>query len=324
MKKIKVAFLWCSDVQNHLFFKILEKYSENKLIISDVKNCDLLFIGAYDFDHYSIKRKIFNKFKKTRFFYLFERHFINLDLYSLRNYKPLRIFITTENLRRDEQLNSDFYITPDLGIYSENHLRFPIWKESLDWIHEGIDHRNISNAKRYGRLIKIENLKKPLSENFLKRPREFSFFTTHLVEPRKTIYDIFNQNFKVHGYGKIFNKNIKNHNSSNICKKNILNKYAFNLCPNNSLYPGYYTESIIDAFDSGCLPVTWADQNIKHDFNEKAFINLNDHIKDNFSEICSMLKDEIYLKKFTSEPLITSDLNLDFEIKFAKLILKNF
>jgi hypothetical protein len=324
MKKIKVSFLWCGDIQNQLFYKILEKFSNNRLVISDIKSCDILFIGTYDFDYYSIKRKFFNKFANKKRFDFLKKYFFNLDLYSLRNYKPIRVFVTTENFRNDGQLKYDYSITPELGITEKNHLRFQIWKESLDWSHEKINHENVSNAKRYGKLIKIENLKKPLGKNFLSRAREFIFFTSHLNEPRKSIYDVFNKNFKVHGYGPFFNKKIQNHNSSNFVKKDILKNFAFNLCPNNSLYPGYYTEGVVDSFDSGCLPVTWADQNIEHDFNTRSFVNLNNHVIDNFSEICEKLKDDLFLNKFTTEPLLLSDPDINLEIKFAKSILNNF
>ena len=80
----------------------------------------------------------------------------------------------------------------------------------------------------------------------------------------------------------------------------------------------------VDSFDSGCLPVTWADQNIGHDFNTRSFINLNNYVIDNFSEICENLKDDLFLNKFTTEPLLLSDPDINLEIKFAKSILNNF
>ena len=54
----------------------------------------------------------------------------------------------------------------------------------------------------------------------------------------------------------------------------------------------------MDSFDSGCLPVTWAHQNIEHDFNTRSVVNLNNHVIDNFSEICEKLKDLIPRHQF--------------------------
>jgi hypothetical protein len=154
----------------------------------------------------------------------------------------------------------------------------------------------------------------PIGTEFLKKEKKICIFSSHLNEPRKSILDKFSENFQVDGYGPFFNKNIKNHNSSNIIKKEILKNYAFNLCPENSLYPGYYTEKIPEAFLGKSLPLTWTDNNVNVDFNEKSFVNLLNHAKDNYSEISYLLKDEDFLKKFTKEPLLLNKPNLDNEI----------
>ena len=104
-------------------------------------------------------------------------------------------------------------------------------------------------------------------------------------------------------------------------KKNILKNYAFNLCPENSLYPGYYTEKVPEAFLSKSLPITWADSNIKLDFNNKSLINLLDYSKNNFSEIIELLNDDIFLQRFTKEPLLLTEPNLVDEYKFVKKLL---
>jgi hypothetical protein len=127
----------------------------------------------------------------------------------------------------------------------------------------------------------------------------------------------------VDGYGPFFNKNIKNHNLSNFLKIDILKKYAFNLCPHNSIYPGYYEEKVPESFLGGCLPITWSDENIKFDFNEKSFVNLNNYIAGGFKNIIEMLKDGNYLKKFTDQPLLLKEPNLETEKLFLDKIIKN-
>jgi hypothetical protein len=89
------------------------------------------------------------------------------------------------------------------------------------------------------------------------------------------------------------------------------------------LYPGGYTEKIPDAFSAKCLPLSWADHNVNLDFNKNAFVNLLDHVKDNYYEISNLLKDENYLKKFTKEPLFLKTPNLDKEKIFAERILNS-
>ena len=140
---------------------------------------------------------------------------------------------------------------------------------------------------------------------------------------REIIYKNMLKYFIIDGYGPYFNKEIKDHNKSNFFKKNLLNNYAFNLCPENNLYPGGYSEKIPDAFASKCLPISYSDQNVNLDFNKNAFINLLDYVEDNYKEICNLLKDENYLKKFTKEPLLLKKPNLDKERVFVEKILNS-
>tara|TARA_B100001057_G_scaffold501155_1_gene621162 strand:- start:4835 stop:5806 length:972 start_codon:yes stop_codon:yes gene_type:complete len=319
MKNIKIGFLWCADVKNQVIFKILEKVSNSKLIITEPSKCDILFIGSYDHEFYSLKRKIFNKALNKKIIKNFSKTFHNLDLYSLRKFKPIRIFITTEPLPLDKNISYDFGITPFFEINSDNHLRYPLWKESLDWSEYEIDHYS-SNIKRHGRKINIDNLMEPMDMKFEEKKKEMCMFTSHLNYPRDIIYKKFNKEFQLDGYGKFFDKSITNHNKSNFFKYDILKNYKFNLCPANTIFPGYYTQDIVESFDASCLPITWSDQNISEDFNKNSLVNLND----NFSEIkkCILnLKDENYLKKFMNEPLFNEKPNLENEFNFMKKII---
>jgi hypothetical protein len=202
-------------------------------------------------------------------------------------------------------------------------LRFPFWKDCLDWsILENIYRdKNTLNARRFGSYWNVEKLLNPLGEDFLKKRREFCIITSNLIEPKKSLYLKFSQHFKVDGYGPYFNKNISNHNNSDFKTYDILKKYAFNLCPHNSLYPGYYDEKLVNAFISKSLPFTWADKNINFDFNDRAFINLIDYAPSNYEEICSLIKDDYFLKKFSTEPLLLKKPDLDKEKKFISQIL---
>ena len=42
------------------------------------------------------------------------------------------------------------------------------------------------------------------------------------------------------------------------------------------MYPGYYTEKVVEAFACGCIPLAWCDGNVVRDFNPAALINLAD------------------------------------------------
>jgi hypothetical protein len=191
--------------------------------------------------------------------------------------------------------------------------------EFVDWSHEiPLDLEN----NRFGELLNLEKLSNPLGRDFLDRKKRLVFFTSHLREPRESIYKQLNNTVGVDGFGPFFDSTVVDHNSSAFYKKVILRDYAFNLCPENSLYPGYVTEKIPEAFQSGCLPVTWVDPNVKCDFNPKAFINLHD-FADDYGAVTHILQSENELLKYTSEPLLTKKPSILPLVEFLKGALES-
>jgi len=321
MNLLKISFLWTSNLENNLIFKLIKILSKKKIKITSVNECDFLIFGPYD--QYSIKRKILNTLRQK--VNNIEKIFPNLDVYLInRKIKPLRLFYSQEYYGFPSTTKYDFAITPHLGISKKNHFRFASWKDSIDWSHEGIHRELITDVKRFGEYYNINDLISPQGNSFLKKERKICLITSHLNEPRKSIYEELSKNFIIDGYGPYFDKNITNHNASKFTKKEILKNYSFNLCPENALYPGYYTEKVPDAFLGKCLPLAWADNYINCDFNEKSFINLYNYTKENYSEINYLLKDDIFLKKFSDQPLLINTPNLNLEISFLKKILDSF
>jgi hypothetical protein len=324
MKTLKISFVSMPIFKETIFFNLISKLSKKKIEFVSPNDCDLLFIGPYNEINYkkkiySVLKKKYNLLKKIDYYF---NNFVIKNL-KKRIYKPLEIFYCTEYLPYN-LISADYYISTSIGVCNENHLRIPNWKEHVDWSHEDVVRENdIGNAVRFGLFPKIEDLLNPLGEEFLSRPKKMCLVTSHMSEPRGSIYKHLSKYFDVDGYGPYFNKAIKDHNKSLFFKKDILKNYAFNLCPENLLYSGGYSEKIPDAFSAKCLPISWSDHNINLDFNKNAFVNLLDHVKDNYYEISNLLKDENYLKKFTKEPLFLKTPNLDKEKIFAERILNS-
>jgi hypothetical protein len=238
---------------------------------------------------------------------------------SKRKTPPITLFHTGENLRYDH-INADFAISHDLDVRSAEHFRLPYWMELVDWSHEGlIGNRN----PRYGELLKLERLRAPLGDQFLKRNQKAVLITSHMREPRASCLEALQQIVTVDGMGPYFNKDIKCHNTSDFLKKDILQKYAFNLCPENGIYPGYVTEKIPEAFAAGCLPITLADEAINTDFNSKAFINLASINKNNFKQLDRILKSKKLLESYAHQPLVINSPNILGFKDFIKNIIMN-
>jgi len=241
-----------------------------------------------------------------------------INAFNSSSSSKLRLFQTSENIRPDMSA-VDFSLSFDLGIQDPNHCRFPYWMEMTDWSKEGITG-NLN--PRYGRLLDIEQMMRPLGKQFLKRERQVLLITSHLLEPRKTLFQAVNQVIPVKGLGAYFNSDIKNHHQSGFVKFDELQTVAFNLCPENGLFPGYYTEKIPEAFLAGCLPITWTDQNVQVDFNPKAMINLEPMHWNQFAELPDLLLNENRLAAFADEPLMRTRPSIEPNINFLREVCR--
>jgi len=236
-----------------------------------------------------------------------------------RRQDPLKLFHTQENERHDF-VNADYSISFDLGVQSNNHMRFPYWMEMLDWSHEGI----LGNTNpRYGELLSISTLMSPLGDQYLKRGGTCALLSSHLREPRGSLFKALEKVIPIQGFGAFFNKEIKSHHSSGFLKMDILKDFSFNLCPENGLYPGYYTEKIPEAFYSGCLPITWADNNISVDFNPSAFLNLEPMFKSNFQELTELFLNKEKLEAYQSQSLLKNKPSIEPLKDYLKVILSD-
>jgi len=324
MKKLKISSIWShGDVKYSLFTLIIKNYFNIQIEWTSPRKCDLLILGPYNI--HKFYKKLLNKFILNKSNYLklmfddFEKEII------FRKNKPITLFYCGEN-ERANQIESDYQISSDFNILEKkNYLRIPPWKEYIDWSHIGLKKpKDVLNARRFGSHYRIYDLVNPQGVEFLSKTKKICCFFTLLNEPRKTFINLLNKEFVVDGFGPAFNKNISNHNSSNFFKKDILKNYFANFCPENSMYPGYYTEKIIDAFVGKTLPISWSDENVKYDFNPKSFINLSNFYPNKMDILLKTLKDDNLLLKFSKEPLLLSEPNLDSEINFVKKIINNF
>ncbi len=306
MRLIKVSGLGtCSDYKSSLI-PILMKSLGFKLEWVSPKDCDLLILGPF-----------FRPVKKYRWLPRSIRSNFDLPPWGRRS-APVALFHTAENIRYDA-VTADFSISYDLGVNVSNHFRFPYWMEMLDWSAQGV----VGNVNhRYGALLSIDSLMKPLGENCLSRSNKAAFFSSHLREPRMSIFKAVSRLIDVDGYGPYFDRAVIDHNKSGLYKLDILSDYRFNLCPENGCFPGYYTEKIPEAFAAGCIPITWTDSNVSVDFNPLAFVNMFELISDGYLSLGDILNDSGYISKLVSEPLLLTSPEIQPMKEFLQNILE--
>lgn len=309
MKKIRIHLSGTPHDYTESLVPLLIQHLGYTIEWTDSKQCDLLIYGAF---HQTRKPKSW--VPKPLRPWLSKNSTEQIPIKR----GPLTLFHTCESLRHDH-IPADFAISFDLGVTRANHLRLPYWYELVDWSHEGI----IGNRNpRYGELLSLTRLSQPLGGQFLSRPQEAVLISSHLLEPRKMLFEAVGRTIPITGMGPFFDSTIRNHHQSSFIKKEVLQNFAFNLCPENQLYPGYYTEKIPEAFLSGCLPLAFTDTNVVVDFNPRAFIQLEPMVHSNFEELGSLLHSNQLLKAFASEPLLINSPSLTKAMQFIHEVLR--
>ena len=96
----------------------------------------------------------------------------------------------------------------------------------------------------------------------------------------------------------------------------------FALCPENSMYPGYYTEKVPESFSAGCIPITWADQNIRSEFNPASYINLVDYASVGYRNGLMQVLQHENLKKLVREPLLLGLPDFRGLLRFLERVVK--
>ncbi|MGV0982212.1 MAG: glycosyltransferase family 10 domain-containing protein [Polynucleobacter sp.] len=313
LKPIKIATLGVAkDFRESLIPAVIRGLGYAP-VWSTPTNCDLLIYGPF-FEGKKVRNWVPKPLRS-----LFKSETGNTqDQKVAKVNQPLSLLVTGENVRHDFQ-NCDFAISFDLGISNPNHFRMPYWLEMVDWSKEGVTG---NQNPRFGRLLNLDRLCSPLGKDFLERPQKAAIFASHLREPRGTLLQAVKKQIEVVEFGRSFNPNIKNHSESGLIKFAELQKFAFNLCPENGMHPGYYTEKIPEAFMAGCLPITWADENVKIDFNPKAFINLAPMSGTNFVELADILHSKTKLAAYAEQALIINRPSLQALKRFLTNVIE--
>lgn len=298
---IKYQFPFFHDT---LFFRLLSKLTPNGIEITSPVNADIIIYGPFGRD-----LKAFGPFVKRKN----KKGLVKLPK---RTYQPLHVFHTIESERPSDIY--DYSITFDYMQNQSNHFRLPYWLESIDWEHEGLGR---GQHPRISRRITIEELMSPLGDEFTRRNGKCAAFFGHLREPRATFMEVLANRIEIDGYGRAFDLSVKSAEKSGIDKDAVLKEYSYCLCPENSIYPGYYTEKILEAFAAGCLPISWADSNVADDFNPDSFINLLPFASVGYEKSLNQLNDPKAMEKFAGAPLLLERPSLDPLKKFIRAII---
>jgi hypothetical protein len=207
----------------------------------------------------------------------------------------------------------------DWDTYGGRNLRLPIWYARLAW-PGFIQKPRKPNFHNHGYedLISIDSLTKGRTLDMSQKTKFCAMVAGNPEGLRVNLFNSISEYRRVDGYGNMFNRPLRN------SKFDLLKDYKFSLCPENSIYDGYVTEKLLDAYAGLTVPIYSGTGTVDKDFNDNAFLNYQwwkDMVK--FVGYIKELDNDFEQYKLRYEqPLLDYEPSLDDAIAFVRSIVK--
>jgi len=221
-----------------------------------------------------------------------------------------------ENVRPN-YLGYNHSLSFDYDNYDGRNFRLPLWWSRLAW--DGFEQKpRKPNAHNHGyeQLLDIKNLMQPRKLDMSIKDKFCAMIAGNPEGLRVNLFNSISQYKQVDGYGLMFGNSLRK------SKFTVLPEYKFCLCPENSVYDGYVTEKLIDAYAGLTVPLYSGDVSVNEDFNNKAFINYQDFKRTEiFVHDITWFDRELGLyKDMYEQPLLLKEPSLDDAIQFVRSI----
>jgi hypothetical protein len=207
----------------------------------------------------------------------------------------------------------------DCDTYGGRNHCLPLWYSRLAWPGFEQKRRNDNSQNHgYDQLIDIKSLLEPRKLDMDSKNKFCTLIANNPESLRVTLYKALSEYKQVDGYGNMFMYSLK------LSKFDILPKYKFCLCPENSIYNGYITEKLIDAYAAGAVPIYSGTKSVTKDFNPKSFLNYQDFMDTTAftNYIQNLDTHEEFYRKMYEEPLLKKEPSLQPAIDFVRNIVK--
>lgn len=175
-----------------------------------------------------------------------------------------------ENVRPN-YIGYDYSLSFDWDTYGGRNFRLPLWYSRLAWSgFEQKPRRDNHHNHGYEQLIPIYQLTKSRRLDIKAKDKFCAMIAGNPEGLRVNLFNSISQYKQVDGYGNMFGRPLRK------SKFALLPEYKFCLCPENSIYDGYVTEKLIDAYAGLTVPIYSGDISVIDDFNWEAFLNYQD------------------------------------------------
>ena len=277
------------------FWKLLLDHAFNSFTItSSEKDADIVLTGVY-----MKKRRWYRPGRKP-----------------WPSYPEKTIGVITENQRPNYQ-HYKFSFSSDFDSYGGRNFRVPSWHRQIRWpglIPNAPDIDPMA-GRAFEPPVELDLLLQPRPGPSVADRELFCCLVARNPEPHRMMCaERLSKIGRVDLFGAIAGK------SAHRSKYEILAPYRFNLCFENSIFPGYYTEKLLQAWVAGCIPLYYSDGWCSLDFNPKAMINrINFSTIDEFVDhVASINASREAMNELFDQPLLAKRPTLDPAIEFLR------
>jgi alpha(1,3/1,4) fucosyltransferase len=211
----------------------------------------------------------------------------------------------------------NYSLSFDYDTYGGRNFRLPLWWSRLAW--DGFEQKpRRSNHHNHGyeQLIPIKQLTQPRKLDIKAKDKFCVMIAGNPEGLRVNLFNSISQYKQVDGYGNMFGNSLRK------SKFAILPEYKFCLCPENSVYDGYTTEKLVDAYAGLTVPIYSGA--IGDEFNQFAFLNYQDtkdmgYLVRNVQDWDENL--EAYQHMY-EQPLLLKEPSLNEALAFVRSVVK--
>ena len=207
----------------------------------------------------------------------------------------------------------------DYDTYGGRNVRLPLWYSRLAWDgFEQKSRRDNHHNHGYEQLISIKSLMQPRKLDIKSKDKFCVMIAGNPEGLRVNLFNSISKYKQVDGYGNMFGRPLRK------SKFALLPEYKFCLCPENSIYDGYVTEKLLDAYAGGTIPIYSGTMSADSDFHEGAYLNyMNTKDMNWFVTTIQAIDEskELYEAMYT-KPLLWEEPSLDNALDFVRNIVQ--
>lgn len=215
---------------------------------------------------------------------------------STSHRKPVRIWFTGENVR-PTFTNWDLTLSFDPDSQVAKNVYFPLWWQLFPEL-VGQPEMSRSGIVERSRRLPLSSFLSSRKGQAGDRKRFACAIISNAEPTRMRAITALQKLGAVDVYGQVTGHPV-------VDKFEVLSDYQFTICFENSLYPGYVTEKLFDAWSAGSIPLWWGMDRGGY-LNQNAVVNLasNENLDSFIDSVASLRSSASVMNEVSSQPLL--------------------